>query len=167
MRKYEITIIVLVFIFGFAKILHAGDTTVMVGISEINALSISDDEVNINLRLSGGAGSSILTAEPNETARLNYSHNSKSNKRIIAEVKTVPEGEQDITLKVSISGSGIPPRSIVEKGKPVLGGRVVYDNIPAGALHDKKITYFAEATVSGTRPGTYTFTITYTPRDVY
>lgn len=146
---------------GTAIAAETGDSTVTIYIGDIDELSVSGGGT-ITLGLKGGAGGNLLIGADNAGARLNYSSNSTTAKEIKAEVKAadMPEGSQDVTLTVAVDG-GAGIQTLVSGGSP-LGPKTVYTGIFAGTLKDKTVTYHVTTTASGTRPGNYQFTVTFT-----
>jgi len=146
---------------GIAIAAETGTSTVSLTIGDIDELSVSGAGT-YTLSLKGGAGSNLLAGADDTHARLNYSGNSTTAKRIQAEVKAadMPEGTRDITLTVQVD-AGVGAQTLVSGGSPQ-GPKTVYTGISAGTLKDKTVTYRATATASGTRPGSYQFTVTFT-----
>jgi hypothetical protein len=146
---------------GSAIAAQTGTSTVAIYIGDIDELSVGGGGT-ITLGLKGGAGSNLLTGADNAGARLNYSSNSTTAKEIKAEVRAadMPEGSQDITLTIQVEG-GAGSQTLVSGGT-TQGAKTVYTGINAGTLKDKTVTYHATTTASGTRPGSYQFTVTFT-----
>lgn len=148
----------------FSLMASQSDSQVRVSIAAIDDLQVSDAMNGIQLQPDGIPGSDTLRGEPDSTARLSYSHNAPGRKKITAQVKpeSLPSGTQDITLMVAVSGG--TEESIVEGGN-VQGAKDVLADIASGHRGDLPVTYSAGATASGTRPGDYRFTVTFTSLD--
>lgn len=137
---------------------------VRITIKDIDAFDVSDGGT---ITLTGQAGKNKLEGTNDKTAKLNYSHNSATPKKITAEVRPAdnPPGH-DITLKVRVAG-GTGFQTLVLRGAP-RGAVDVYTNITAGNLKNKTITYMANCTASGTQVSAdtdFSFTVTFTTTD--
>jgi len=151
----------------FAWVAHAATSDngdVSITIQSIDALGVTDGGA---ILLTGTAGQNALTGTPESSARLNYSHNSATAKKIVAEVKAAdnPAGH-DITLQASVSG-GSGTKTLVLSGA-VQGPVELVANMAAGAYSQRTVTYAASCTASGTRVGAdtdFVFTVTFTSTD--
>jgi hypothetical protein len=137
---------------------------VKVTVAPIDILQVSDAANGILLRADNTPGSNALVGDPDSTARLSYSHNSATRKKITAQVSPadIPAGLQDITLTVVVMGGA--EQSIVQGGV-TQGAKNVLTGITSGYRENVPVTYGAEATASGSRPGDYAFRVTFTSLD--
>ncbi|MDE2039908.1 MAG: hypothetical protein KGO96_09300 [Elusimicrobia bacterium] len=135
----------------------------LVKVPAVDLLSVSDGGTIVldNAAADPQAGDD-LGPVADSTARLNYTHNSPTAKKLTAQVTANPGGS-DITLTVSVAG-GTGEKTLVDAGATA-AVQDVYTNIPAGALSDLSVTYKASATAHGTPvsgPTSFVFTITFT-----
>lgn len=148
---------------GIGSTLMAADdtSTVTVSVVAIDALNVTDGGTIILDQVNGD----YLTGANDTTARLSYTHNSATNREIVASVTNIAGGAtQDITLDVGVAG-GAGLVNILNAGTRVATPPVVWSNIAAGAISDAVVTYDASATASGTLAGDYTITVTFTSQD--
>jgi hypothetical protein len=140
------------------------ESRIRVTVAPIDNLKVSDATQGILLRAGNTPGSNELIGDPDQTARLSYSHNSAANKKITAQVSPadIPSGLQDITLTVAVMGGA--EQSIVHGGV-TQGAKNVLTGITSGYRESVPVTYGAAATASGSRPGDYTFRVTFTSLD--
>lgn len=140
------------------------ESRVRVTVAPIDNLHVTDATQGIMLRADSTPGSNALIGDPDETARLSYSHNSAANKKITAQVSPadIPAGLQDITLTVAVMGGA--EQSIVRAGV-TQGAKNVLTGITSGYRENVPVTYSAAATATGARPGDYTFRVTFTSLD--
>jgi hypothetical protein len=139
-------------------------SSVKVTVAPMDNLQVTDATRGILLRANSTPGSNALIGDPDATARLSYSHNSAGNKKITAQVSPadIPSGLQDITLTVVVMGGA--EQSIVEGGV-TQGAKNVLTGITSGYRENVPVTYSAAGTASGSRPGDYTFRVTFTSLD--
>jgi hypothetical protein len=137
---------------------------IRVTVAPIDTLQVSDATNGILLSLDDVTGSDALTGESDQTARLNYMHNSAINKKITAQVnpQDIPSGPQSITLRVAVSGAS--EQCIVEGGVSQ-GAKEVLSGLTSGYWENVPVKYTASATASGSRPGEYAFRVTFTSLD--
>ncbi len=160
LRKMLLVAVLVVGLTGVAMAI-TDTSNLTVTVSSIDLLAV--DNATTGITLNGTAGSSALTGADDTTAKLNYTHNSATSKKITAEVTTDPSGD-DITLKVTVNG-GAGIQTICTAGTATEGGAVVYTGITAGAITNADVTYNATATTATPTAG-YDFVITYTSADV-
>lgn len=159
MKTIPASIVIAALSFSLAGVAQAasGTSRLTISVASIDALEVTDGGT---IRLSG---SDTLTGQPDRSARLNYSHNSNTAKAIVAQVSGAQAG-QDLTLTVAVDG-GAGTKTLLANGAPV-SAQVVYNDILAGALTNRTITYEATATKAGTPNGNYRLAITYTTINV-
>lgn len=152
---------------GAGALLPAASTdtaTVTLAIQPIDALSVTGGETIV---LDGTAGQNLLTGSSALSARLHLSHNRALPKKITAEVQPAgaPAGH-DLTLTLTVAG-GTGEKTLVANGAPQ-GAQEVLNNLAAGALSNRALTYQARGTASGTPVAATTdfvFTVTFTSTD--
>lgn len=159
--KWPILAMTVVLALGLTVMAMAATDTsdVTVTINVVDALTVTDAAAAIVLDEPTWSGS-------DNSATLDYTHNSATNKKITAQVLSgdMPAGTQDITLTVEVQ-DGAGQQTIVSGGTEQTA-QTVYTGIAAGTLSSKTVTYTASATAAGSRAGSYLFTVTFTSSDV-
>jgi hypothetical protein len=142
----------------------SGNAHVTINLKAIDALLVSNAG---SIQLQATAGSNILSAPSDNTARLNYSHNSPYPKKITTQVLPFNNpGGHDITLNISAVG-GAGQKTIILAGVPQ-NAQEIYRSISAGSLNNCMLTYSATCTASGTRVSastSFNILVTFTTTD--
>ena len=159
-----ICLLTLLFLYPPCIMAAQSNSQVRVSVASIDDLHVSSATQGILLQIDSTPGSDALVGAPDTTARLSYSHNAPGRKRITAQVNPgdLPAGSHDITLKVAVSGGS---EQTVVAGGMAQGAKNVLTGIASGDRENVPVTYSAAATASGTRPGDYSFTVTFTSLD--
>ncbi len=162
MKKFLAVLLAGVIVLGVGSVVMAAssDTSqIQVTVASVDALDVTDGGT-ITLD-TATLGSNTITGTDSTTARLNYTHNSASTRKITAEVLTggMPVGTQNITLTTTVAG-GPGPVTLVAGGI-TQGSKDVRTGIAAGAITNAVVTYGASCTTA-TVANTYTFTVTFT-----
>lgn len=145
---------------------ESATSRVTVRIKALDKLSVSDGGLVI---LTGQAGQDRIGPANTDAARLSFTHNRPATKKITAEIKPAhaPAAQgNDLLVKILVEdGTGA---KVLYNDSGTTGPQDVLTGIGPGAIADKKVTYIAECTASGTTISSdtdFSFTVTFTGVD--